>query len=154
MAIFHTGDIATEQTRPFLNMALREFLLFAKFAESVTDQHAGIIPERRIEGKQGLTGWVEGEVLNASTSCYIRAPSPAHGGSVSDKSFEWQNELQVVVHNPNASDVSAKVAHLRATLTARLRIMTPVDCDERMAIKRALAVLRMARTRKVDAKMS
>lgn len=29
VAVFYTGDIATRQTRPFLNMALREFLLFA-----------------------------------------------------------------------------------------------------------------------------
>jgi hypothetical protein len=67
---------------------------------------------------------------------------------VSDKSFEWQNELRAVVHNRNASDVSAKVAHLRAILTARLRIMTPIDYDERVAIKRALSVLRLARTTK------
>jgi hypothetical protein len=66
---------------------------------------------------------------------------------MSDKSFEWQNELQAVVHNPNARDVSTKVAHLRATLTARLRIMTPVDKDERLAIKRALSVLRSARSK-------
>jgi hypothetical protein len=64
---------------------------------------------------------------------------------MSDKSFECQNELQAVVHNPNGSDASNKVAHLRATLTARLRIMTPVDKDERLAIKRALSVLRAAR---------
>lgn len=64
---------------------------------------------------------------------------------MSDKSLEWQNELQAVVHNPNAPDVSTKVAHLRATLTARLRIMTPVDKDERLAIKRALSALRSAR---------
>jgi|HubBroStandDraft_2_1064218.scaffolds.fasta_scaffold05491_5 hypothetical protein len=66
---------------------------------------------------------------------------------MSDKSFEWQNELQALVHNPNSPDVSTKVAHLRATLTARLRIMTPVDQDERLAIKRALSVLRVARTK-------
>jgi hypothetical protein len=64
---------------------------------------------------------------------------------MSNKSFEWQNELQAVVHNPNGPDVSNKVAHLRATLTARLRIMTPVDKDERLAIERALSVLRAAR---------
>jgi hypothetical protein len=67
---------------------------------------------------------------------------------MSDKSFEWQNELQAVVHNVNAPDVSTRVAHLRATLAARLRIMTPVDYDERLAIKRALSVLRAARPRK------
>jgi hypothetical protein len=64
---------------------------------------------------------------------------------MSNKSFEWQNEFQAVVHNPNGSDVSSKVAHLRVTLTARLRIMTPVDKDERLAIERALSVLRAAR---------
>jgi hypothetical protein len=67
---------------------------------------------------------------------------------MSDRSFEWQNELQEVVHKPNAPDVSAKVAHLQAILTARLRIMTPVDYDERLAIRRALSVLRVAKPRK------
>jgi hypothetical protein len=64
---------------------------------------------------------------------------------MSDRSFEWQNELQAVVHNPNAPDVSTKVAHLRDALTTRLRIMTPADHDERVAIKRALSVLSAAR---------
>jgi len=67
---------------------------------------------------------------------------------MSDRSFEWQNELQAVVHNPNAPDVSTKVAHLRDALTTRLRIMTPADHDERVAIKRALSVLRAARPKK------
>ena len=64
---------------------------------------------------------------------------------MSNRSFEWQNELQAVVHNPNAPDVSTKVAHLRDALTTRLRIMTPADHDERVAIKRALSVLSAAR---------
>ena len=64
---------------------------------------------------------------------------------MSDKSFEWQNELQEIVHNPHAPDALSKVAHLRDTLTARLRIMTPADLDERVAIKRALSVLSAAR---------
>jgi prephenate dehydrogenase len=64
---------------------------------------------------------------------------------MSDKSFEWQNELQEVVHSPDAPNTSSKVAHLRDTLTARLRIMTPADHDERVAIKRALSVLSAAR---------
>jgi hypothetical protein len=67
---------------------------------------------------------------------------------MSDKSFEWQNELQAVVHNLSAPNVSTRVAHLRATLMTRLRIMTPVDRDERLAIKRALSVLRVARPKK------
>jgi hypothetical protein len=67
---------------------------------------------------------------------------------VSAKSFEWQNELQALVHNPNAPDVSSKVAHLRDTLKSRLRIMTPADNDERLAIKRALSTLRAARPKK------
>ena len=66
---------------------------------------------------------------------------------MSDKSFEWQNELQTVVHNPNAPDASSRVAHLRDTLKSRLRIMTPADNDERLAIKRALSVLRAARAK-------
>jgi hypothetical protein len=64
---------------------------------------------------------------------------------MSDKSFEWQNELQAVIRRPNAPNVSSKVAHLRDTLKSRLRIMTPADYDERLAIKRALSVLRVAR---------
>jgi hypothetical protein len=64
---------------------------------------------------------------------------------MSDRSFEWQNEFQAVVHNPNAPDVSTKVAHLRDALRTRLRIMTPADHDERVAIKRALSVLSAAR---------
>jgi hypothetical protein len=67
---------------------------------------------------------------------------------MSDRSFEWQNELQEVVHSPDAPDASRKVAHLRDTLTTRLRIMTPADHDERMAIKRALSVLSAARPKK------
>jgi len=67
---------------------------------------------------------------------------------MTDRSFEWQNEFQEVVHSPDAPDASRKVAHLRDTLTTRLRIMTPADHDERMAIKRALSVLRVARPKK------
>lgn len=67
---------------------------------------------------------------------------------MSDKSFEWQNELQAVIHSPNAPDASSKVAHLRDTLESRLRIMTPADNDERLAIKRALSALRAARPKK------
>ena len=64
---------------------------------------------------------------------------------MSDKSFEWQNELQEVVHCQDTPDASRRVAHLRDTLKTRLRIMTPADHDERVAIKRALSVLRAAR---------
>jgi hypothetical protein len=67
---------------------------------------------------------------------------------MSDKSFEWQNELLEVVHSTDAPDVSSRVAQLRDTLTTRLRIMTPADHDERVAIKRALSVLRAARSKK------
>jgi hypothetical protein len=67
---------------------------------------------------------------------------------MSDKSFEWQNELLEVVHSTDAPDVSSRVAQLRDTLTTRLRIMTPADHDERVAIKRALSVLRAARPKK------
>jgi hypothetical protein len=67
---------------------------------------------------------------------------------MTDRSFEWQNEFQEVVHSPDAPDASRKVAHLRDALTTRLRIMTPADHDERMAIKRALSVLRVARPKK------
>jgi len=64
---------------------------------------------------------------------------------MSDKSFEWQNQLQEILHSPNSPDSPAKAAHLRHALATRLRIMTPADNDERVAIKRALSVLRAAR---------
>jgi hypothetical protein len=64
---------------------------------------------------------------------------------MSDKSFEWQNQLQEILHSPDSPDSRAKVAHLRDALATRLRIMTPTDSDERMAIKRALSVLRAAK---------
>jgi hypothetical protein len=64
---------------------------------------------------------------------------------MSDKSFEWQNQLQEILHSPDSPDSPAKVAHLRHALATRLRIMTPADNDERVAIKRALSVLRSAK---------
>jgi hypothetical protein len=53
MPILDSADVAPEQARSFFNVALREFLFFSKFAESVADDHAGIIPLGRLEGKQG-----------------------------------------------------------------------------------------------------
>ncbi len=64
---------------------------------------------------------------------------------MSDKSFEWQNQLQEILHSPDSPESPAKVAHLRDELATRLRIMTPVDNDERVAIKRALSVLRASK---------
>ena len=64
---------------------------------------------------------------------------------MSDKSFEWQNQLQEILHCSDAPDSSTKVAHLKDALTTRLRIMTPADYDERLAIERALSALRAAR---------
>jgi hypothetical protein len=66
---------------------------------------------------------------------------------MSDKAFEWQNDLQEVVHSPDAPDASRKVAHLRDALTTRLCIMTPADHDERVAIKRAPSMLRAVRSK-------
>jgi hypothetical protein len=81
VTVLDTRDVAPKQPGALFDVALAKILLFTKFAESGAYQHAGIISFYRLEGKQGQTGRVESEVLNASTSCYIRAPSPAHGGS-------------------------------------------------------------------------
>ena len=54
MPVLNAGDVAPKKSGALLNVALREFLLFAKFAESVAYDHAGIIPLRESEGKEGL----------------------------------------------------------------------------------------------------
>jgi hypothetical protein len=51
MSIFHTRNVAPQKSGALFNVALAEFLLFAKFAESVAYDHFGIIPSRRTEGK-------------------------------------------------------------------------------------------------------
>src|SRR5262249_40881645 len=43
MTIFHAGNIAAQQPRTFLNVALGEFLFFAQSAKTVTNNHAGIV---------------------------------------------------------------------------------------------------------------
>jgi hypothetical protein len=60
---------------------------------------------------------------------------------MSDKSSEWKSQLENVVLNLNGSDSASKVVDLREALTARLRIMTPTDHDERVTIEEALATL-------------
>jgi hypothetical protein len=82
-----------------------------------------------------------------SSACMLYLPPLARTwrSSMSDKSFEWQNQLQEILHSPDSPDSPAKVAHLRHALATRLRIMTPVDNDERVAIKRALSVLRASK---------
>jgi hypothetical protein len=60
---------------------------------------------------------------------------------VSDKSIEWKSQLEDVILNQNEPDFASKVADLRDALEARLRIMTPTDLGERVAIEDALATL-------------
>jgi hypothetical protein len=60
---------------------------------------------------------------------------------MSDKSIEWKRQLQDVIFNQNAADFASKVAELRDAMEVRLRIMTPTDHEERVAIKEALATL-------------
>jgi len=53
MTVLDSGDVAAEKSGALLNVALAEFLLFAKFAETVASNHSGgIIPLRRFEGKE------------------------------------------------------------------------------------------------------
>jgi|HubBroStandDraft_4_1064222.scaffolds.fasta_scaffold159227_2 hypothetical protein len=63
---------------------------------------------------------------------------------MSDTSFKWNDQLQEIILNLDQPDSSAKVAHLRDALTVRLRILTPVDNDERKAIEGALSRLEQA----------
>jgi hypothetical protein len=49
MSIFHTRNVAPQKSGALFNVALAEFLLFAKFAESVAYNHAGIISLNRTE---------------------------------------------------------------------------------------------------------
>ena len=60
---------------------------------------------------------------------------------MSDKSIEWKSQLEDVILNQNDSDFASKVAGLRDALEARLRIMTPTENDERVAIEDALVTL-------------
>jgi hypothetical protein len=60
---------------------------------------------------------------------------------MSETSFKWNDQLQEIILNLDKPDSSAKVAHLRDALTVRLRILTPVDNDEREAIEGALSRL-------------
>ena len=53
MIILDAGDVGAHKARPLLNVTLREILFFAECAKSVANNHPGIIPLRRVEGKQG-----------------------------------------------------------------------------------------------------
>ncbi|MGC2890135.1 MAG: hypothetical protein WB627_13775 [Candidatus Acidiferrum sp.] len=46
MTILDARDVAPQQTSAMFDVALGEFLLLAKLAESVAYDHAGIIPKR------------------------------------------------------------------------------------------------------------
>jgi hypothetical protein len=50
--VLNARYVAPEQTSALLYVALTEFLLFPKFAESLAYDHAGIIPSWRGEGKE------------------------------------------------------------------------------------------------------
>jgi hypothetical protein len=51
VAVLNTGDVAPQKSGAPLSVALAQFLLFAKFAESVADHHAGIISKKRRDDK-------------------------------------------------------------------------------------------------------
>ncbi|HEX8871143.1 MAG TPA: hypothetical protein VF758_00180, partial [Candidatus Acidoferrum sp.] len=46
VAIFNTGNVATEETGTLLNITLGEFLFFAQSAKPVTDNHGLSIPQK------------------------------------------------------------------------------------------------------------
>ncbi len=54
MAVLNAGNVATKQAGALFNVTLGEFLFLAQFAEAITNNHGGIIPLRRLEGKQGI----------------------------------------------------------------------------------------------------
>jgi hypothetical protein len=51
MTVLDAGDVAPQKSGAMFDVALAKVLFFAKFAESVAYDHAGIIPPRRVEGK-------------------------------------------------------------------------------------------------------
>jgi hypothetical protein len=51
MTVFQAGDIAPEQARPLLYVALGEFLFLTQFAEAVANYHRGIIPFGSMQSK-------------------------------------------------------------------------------------------------------
>jgi len=63
MAILDAGNIATKQARTLFNVALGELFGLAHFAEAVSNNHAGIVALRLLEGKPGVFGAV-GQVEN------------------------------------------------------------------------------------------
>ncbi len=54
MPVLNAGYVAPKKPGALFDVALAEFLLFSKFAESVADNHARIIPLGGLEGKIGL----------------------------------------------------------------------------------------------------
>ena len=51
MPILNARDITPQKSGAFFDVALREFLFFAKLLGSVAYDHAGIIPLRQFDGK-------------------------------------------------------------------------------------------------------
>src|SRR5580658_5651804 len=49
--VLHARDVAPEEPCALFDVALAQFSLLTKFAESIAYDHAGIIPLRRQEGK-------------------------------------------------------------------------------------------------------
>jgi hypothetical protein len=52
----NAGYVAPQKPGALLDIALAEFLFLPEFAESFADDHAGIIPAERREGKRGWAG--------------------------------------------------------------------------------------------------
>jgi len=61
MAVLDAGNVAPKKPGALLYVALREFLFFTKFAESVAYDHAGIISlnqteRNKVQKEAGLRG--------------------------------------------------------------------------------------------------
>ena len=79
MPVLDAADVAPQKPGALLDVALREFLFFTKFAESVADDHAGIIPLRGLEGKPQPPKTID---LSTLSHIYLRSRliyhSPGH----------------------------------------------------------------------------
>jgi hypothetical protein len=54
--ILDPANVAAQKSSALFDVTLREFLFFAKFAESISYDHGGgIIALDRLEGKQGVS---------------------------------------------------------------------------------------------------
>ena len=72
MVILDAGDVAPQKSGALFYVALTEFLLFAKFAESIADDHGGgIIALNRPEGKVGQAESLAASFLEESSPDFI-----------------------------------------------------------------------------------